>query len=65
MLCSSNLLKITNISTTVFLFVFCILFFKVSSFAKQTSAQDIISKMEQNFLKIENYQVNVSRIYYR
>ncbi|MCK5255908.1 MAG: outer membrane lipoprotein-sorting protein [Deltaproteobacteria bacterium] len=33
--------------------------------ANQTSAQDIISKMEQNFLKIENYQVNVSRIYYR
>lgn len=59
------LLKITNISTTVFLFVFCILFFKVNVLANQTSAQDIISKMEQNFLKIENYQVNVSRIYYR
>ncbi len=64
-MCRNILLKITKISTTVFLFVFCILFFKVSSFAKQTSAQDIISKMEQNFLKIENYQVNVSRIYYR
>ena len=65
MLCSSIFLKITNISTTVFLFVFCVLFFKVDVLANQTSAQDIISKMEQNFLKIENYQVNVSRIYYR
>ena len=63
--CRNILLKITNISTTVFLFVFCILFFKVNVLANQTSAQDIISKMEQNFLKIENYQVNVSRIYYR
>ena len=59
------LLKITNSSATVFLFVFCILFFKVNVLANQTSAQDIISKIEQNFLKIENYQVNVSRIYYR
>ncbi len=64
-MCRNILLKITNISTTVFLFVFCILFFKVNVLANQTSAQDIISKMEQNFLKIENYQVNVSRIYYR
>lgn len=63
--CRNILLKIKNISTTVFLFVFCILFFKVNVLANQTSAQDIISKMEQNFLKIENYQVNVSRIYYR
>ena len=63
--CRNILLKITKISTTVFLFVFCILFFKVNGLANQTSAQDIISKMEQNFLKIENYQVNVSRIYYR
>ncbi len=59
------LLKITNSSATVFLFVFCILFFKVNVLANQTSAQDNISKIEQNFLKIENYQVNVSRIYYR
>lgn len=64
-MCRNILLKITKISTTVFLFVFCILFFKVNGLANQTSAQDIISKMEQNFLKIENYQVNVSRIYYR
>ena len=63
-MCRNILLK-TNISTTVFLFVFCIMFFKVNGMANQTSAQDIISKMEQNFLKIENYQVNVSRIYYR
>jgi len=33
--------------------------------ANQPSVQDIILKMEQNFLKIENYRVNVSRIYYR
>lgn len=63
-MCRNILLK-TNISTTVFLFVFCIMFFKVNGMANQTSAQDIISKIEQNFLKIENYQVNVSRIYYR
>jgi outer membrane lipoprotein-sorting protein len=33
--------------------------------ANQPSAQDVISKMEQKFLKIENYQVDVSRIYHR
>jgi outer membrane lipoprotein-sorting protein len=59
------LLKIENVSRTVFLFGFCVLVLKVNVLANQPSAQDIISRMEQNFLKIENYQVNVSRIYYR
>lgn len=63
--CRNILLLITNVGTRVFLFVFCTLFFKVNVLANQPSAQDIISKMEQNFLKVENYQVNVSRIYYR
>ena len=65
MVCRNFLLKITSMSITLFLFIFCILFSKVSCLADQASAQDIISKMEQNFLKIENYRVNVSRIYYR
>ena len=64
-MCRNILLIIANVDTRVFLFVFCTLFFKVNVLANQPSAQDIISKMEQNFLKVENYQVNVSRIYYR
>jgi outer membrane lipoprotein-sorting protein len=57
--------EITHRAVALFLSVFCILFFKVSFAADQPSAQDVISKMEQKFLKIENYQVDVSRIYHR
>lgn len=59
------LFKIIPTAIALFLLVFCMLFFKGSSAADQPSAQDIILKMEQNFLKIESYQVDVSRIYYR
>ncbi len=61
-MCSNNLLKITRVGITLFI---CMLYFKTGCLAGQISAQDIISKVEQNFSKIENYQVNVSRIYYR
>jgi len=61
-MCSNNLLKITKVGITLFI---CMLYFKTGCLAGQISAQDIISKVEQNFSKIENYQVNVSRIYYR
>jgi len=50
---------------TASLTVLCVLFVNVSCVANQLSAQDIISKVEQNFLKIENYRADVSRIYYR
>ncbi len=61
-MCSNNLLKITKVGITLFI---CMLYFKTGCLAGQISAQDVISKVEQNFSKIENYQVNVSRIYYR
>ena len=61
-MCSNNLLKITKVGITLFI---CMLYFKTGCLAGPISAQDIISKVEQNFSKIENYQVNVSRIYYR
>ena len=61
-MCSNNLLKITKVGITLFI---CMFYFKTGCLAGQISAQDIISKVEQNFSKIENYQVNVSRIYYR
>lgn len=54
-----------SVNTAVSLLIFCMLFFKVCSAADQPSARDIILKVERNFLKIENYQVDVSRIYYR
>ena len=60
-----NPFKIIRRAVALFLSVFCVLFFKVSFADDQPSAQHIISKMEQNFLKIENYQVDVSRIYHR
>jgi len=60
-----NLFQIIRRTVAISLLVFCILFLKVDSMANQPSAQDIISKMEQKFLKIENYQVDVSRIYHR
>jgi outer membrane lipoprotein-sorting protein len=42
-----------------------VLLFNAGCAANQPSAQDIISKVEQNFLKIENYRADVSRVYYR
>jgi len=63
-MCQNNLLKITNKATTFFLLNFCLMCFEANCVANQPSVQDIILKMEQNFSKIENYQVNVSRIYY-
>jgi outer membrane lipoprotein-sorting protein len=50
---------------TAFLTVVCALLINVSCVANQPSAQDIISKVEQNFLKIEKYRADVSRVYYR
>jgi outer membrane lipoprotein-sorting protein len=54
-----------QVTLTVFLTVLCELLFNVRCEANQSSAQDIISKAEQNFLRIENYRADVSRIYYR
>lgn len=65
MLSTDSLFQIIRRTVAISLLVFCILFLKVDSAANQPSAQDIISKMEQKFLKIENYQVDVSRIYHR
>ncbi len=65
MMCRNTLLKIMSVNAAVSLLVFCMLFFKVCSAADQPSARDIILKVEQKFLKIENYQVDVSRIYHR
>jgi len=43
----------------------CLLYGNADCSASQPSAQDIIAKAEQNFLKIDSYRVDVSRIYYR
>ena len=61
---ASHSLAMTRL-LTFFLLIFCVLFFKVNCLADQPSAQDIVSKIEQNFSKIENYRVDVSRIYSR
>ena len=65
MLSADSLFQIIRRTVAISLLVFCILFLKLDSMANQPSAQDVISKMERNFLKIENYQVDVSRIYHR
>ena len=59
----NSLLQIIQRAVALFLFVFCSLFFEVDSLADQLTAQEIISKMEQNFLKIENYQRVLSYIH--
>lgn len=59
------LFKIIPTAIALFLLVFWMLSFEVGSAADRPSAQEIILKMEQNFLKIENYRVDVSRIYHR